>query len=166
MQLRGAGSESEGCAGSGVNFVVGRAKVRGWGQQVGSDGVEHLGFVWRQWGAREESISGLVPVRCVHQEGHAEAECACRWRGKLGGNSGLGFVASRGRARIRGQGTEEGPAQTETRRRLCFGTESPSPLCSLPTSASRAISSSFGKDSGSAGKVGQPLWLSPHGPPV
>jgi len=58
MQLRGAGSESEGCAGSGVNFVVGRAKVRGWGQQVGSDGVEHLGFVWRQRGAREDSRSG------------------------------------------------------------------------------------------------------------
>ena len=28
---------------------MGRAKVRGWGQQAGSDGVEHLGFVWRQW---------------------------------------------------------------------------------------------------------------------
>ena len=72
---------------------------------------------------------------------------------------GLGFGG-------RGAGTEEGPAQTETRRRLCFGTESPSPLCSLPTSASLAISSSFGKDSGSAGKVAQPPWLSPHGPPV
>lgn len=109
MPLRGAGSESEGCAvaGSGVNFVVGRAKLRGWGQQAGSDGVEHLGFVWRQRGAREDSRAGLVPARYVHQQGHAGAECGSGWRGKLGGNSALGFVASCGRARIRGQGCRD-----------------------------------------------------------
>ena len=102
MQLRGAGRESEGCgvAASGESFVLGR----GWGQQAGSDGKEHLGFIWRQQGAREDSRAGLVPVRCVHQVGHAGAECGSGWWGKLRGNSGLGLVASGGRARIRGRG--------------------------------------------------------------
>lgn len=81
------------------------------------------------------------------------------------GNTGLGFRkcqdGGRGWGRV---GSEEGPAQTETRQRLCFGAQS-SGLAPLPTLASLATSSHFGKDLLSEGTAAAPVAIFP-GPPV
>lgn len=58
-------------------------------------------------------------------------------------------------------GTEEEPAQTETRQLICFGSESPSGLAPLPTSANLVNILCFDSE----GKAGQPLWLFSQVPP-
>lgn len=70
--------------------------------------------------------------------------------------SGLGGGGGGGRGTA---GTEEEPAQTETRQHICFGAESPSGLVPLPTLANLVTSSPL------ILKAGQALWVFPQGLP-